>query len=53
MDLCLAVKRRPGPRVELQRWEQEGLDLEGMRTASWEAKQTEEAEETDRMENET
>ena len=31
MDLCLAAKRRPGPRVAMRWWEQEGLDLEGMR----------------------
>ena len=34
MELCLAVKRRPGTRVEMRWWEQEGLDLEGMRTAA-------------------
>ena len=27
MDLCLAVKRRPGPRVAMRWWEQEGLNL--------------------------
>ena len=37
MDLCMAAKRRPGPRVETRWWEQERLDLEGMRTAAWEA----------------
>ena len=36
MDLFMEAKRRPGPRVKLQWWEQEGLDLEGMRTASQE-----------------
>ena len=33
IDLCLAAKWRLGARVEMQWWEQEGLDLEGMRTA--------------------
>ena len=41
MDLCLAAKRRPGPRVAIRWWEQEGLDLEGMRTAAWEAERME------------
>ena len=44
MDLCLAAKRRPGPRVTMRWWEQEGLDLQGMRTS---------AQESDRMEEET
>ena len=30
MDLCLAAKRRPGKRVEMQWWEQEVLYLEAM-----------------------
>ena len=25
IDLCLVTKRRPGPRVAMQWWEQEGL----------------------------
>ena len=48
MDLCLAAKRGTGPRVATRWWEQEGLDLEGMRTVAQEAEQTEGAEETDR-----
>ena len=32
MELCLVAKQRPGPRVEIRWWEQEGLHLEGMRT---------------------
>ena len=36
MDLCLAAKRRPGPRVKTRWWEQEGLELEGMRKATQE-----------------
>ena len=35
VDLCLAEKRMPGPRVKMWWWEQEGLDFEGMRTAAW------------------
>ena len=35
MDLCLAAKRRPGPRVTMWWGVQEGLDLEGFRTAAW------------------
>ena len=41
MDLCLAAKRRPGKRVEMQLWGQEGLYLEAMYMAAWEAEQTE------------
>ena len=41
MDLCLAAKRRPGTRVEMLWWEQEGLYLEEMRIAAQEAKRTE------------
>ena len=37
MDLCLAAERRPGTRVEMRWREQEGLYLEGMRTADLEA----------------
>ena len=48
MNLCLAAKRRPGPRVEMRLWEQEGLYLEGMQTEDREADQTEGTEETDR-----
>ena len=47
MDLCLAKKRRPMPRAAMRWWEQEGLDLEGMRMASLEAEQMEGMEETD------
>ena len=39
MDLYLAAKRRPGPRVAKKWWKDEGLDLEGMRTAAREAYQ--------------
>ena len=41
MDLFLVAKWRPGPRVEMRRWEQEGLDLEGMRMAAPDVELTE------------
>ena len=47
MDLCLAAKRRPGPRVAMRWWEKEGLDLEGMWTAAREAEETEGADGTE------
>ena len=53
MDLCLAAKRRPGPRVAIWWWEQEGLYLEGMRTAEQEAERTGGEEETDGTETDT
>ena len=53
IELCLAAKWRPGPRVDMRWWEQEGLDLEGMRTAAQELRQTEGEEETDGTENAT
>ena len=34
MELCLEAKRRPGPKVTMRWWEQEGLDLEGIETAA-------------------
>ena len=36
MDLCMAVERRPGSRISKRCWNQEVLDLEGMRTAAQE-----------------
>ena len=36
MDLFLAAKRRPGSKVKTWWWEQEGLDLEVIRTAAQE-----------------
>ena len=53
MDLCLAEKRRLGPRMEMRWWEQDGLDFEGMHMTAWEAEQTEGAEKTDRKETVT
>ena len=49
MGLFLAAKRRPETRVEMQWWEQEGLDLEGMRKAAQEVDQTEVVEDRDGM----
>ena len=40
MDLCLAAKRSPGPRVEMRWWKQEGLYLDRMWTAAREAEKT-------------
>ena len=34
MDLCLAAKQRPGTRVEIRWWKQEGFYLEGMQSPS-------------------
>ena len=54
IDLCLAKKRRLGPIVSIWWWEQEGLDLEGMRIEAHEAERTEgEEEETDGKETTT
>ena len=47
MGLCLATKWRPGERVAMRWWEQEGLYLEGMRTVAREAEQTEGSEKRD------
>ena len=53
MDLCLAAKQRPGPRVEMRWWEQEVLDLEGIRKQAQAAERTEGGGETDRTETAT
>ena len=52
MDLCLAAQRRPGSRLSKRWWDQDGLDLEGMRTADQEAEYTAGEEETDGTETE-
>ena len=41
MDLCLAAEMRPGSGVSKRCWEQEGLYLEGMRTAAQETEREE------------
>ena len=54
IDLCLAEKRRLGPRVSMWLWEHEGLDLEGMRIEAHKAERTEgEEEEMDGKETTT
>ena len=37
MDLFMAADRRPGPMVSKRWWEKDRVDVEGMRTAAWEA----------------
>ena len=46
MELFLSEERRPGTRVSMRWWDQEGLDVEGMRTAYYESEQTEGEDET-------
>ena len=53
MYQCLVSKRRPGPRVAMRWWEQEVLDLEGIRKAPREADHTEGEEQMDRTETVT
>ena len=51
VDLYMAANMMPVPRVAMQWWEQEVLDLEGVHTAAQEAKRVEGGEEeTDWME---
>ena len=53
MELCIAEKQRPGPRLAMRWWEQEGMDLEGMRTTASEADYMEGEEYTDGTETAT
>ena len=53
MDLCLVAERRQGPRMPKRWWEQGEVDVEGMRTAAWEAERTEGGKETYGTEMET
>ena len=53
MDLCLAAERRPGPKISKRWWEQDRLDVNGMRTAAREAERTEGEEEMDGTKTET
>ena len=53
MDLCLAAERRMGSRVYNRWWEQDGLDVEGIRTAAREVERTEGGEDMDGTETET
>ena len=41
MDLFLVAEMRPGPRVSNRLWEKDGVNVEGMQTAAWDAKWTE------------
>ena len=41
MYLCMAVERRTVSRVTNRWWEHDGLDVEEMRTAAWEAERME------------
>ena len=40
MNLCLAAEWRQGPRMSKRWWEQDGVNVEGVRTADWEAERT-------------
>ena len=51
--LCLAAEQRLGPMISMWWWEQDGLDMEGIRTTAREAEQTEGEEDTDEKETET
>ena len=53
MDMCMLEEWRPVPQVSRMWWKQEGVDVEGMRTAVWGAKRTEGGEETDGTATET
>ena len=53
IDLCLVLEQRPGSRVAKRWLDQDGLYLEGMRTADREAERKGREEETDRTETET
>ena len=49
----LVAERKPGSRVAKRWWEQDGLDVEGVRVEAREAERTEEGGERDRTETET
>ena len=53
VDLCLAAERMPGSRVTKRWWDQDVLDVEGMRTEAQEAERIEGEEEMDGMYTET
>ena len=46
MDLCLTAEWRPGQRVSNHWWQHNMVDVEGIRTAYWEAEQIERVENT-------
>ena len=37
IDRCLAAEKIPGPRVSKRWWNQDRVDVEGIRAAPWEA----------------
>ena len=41
IDLCLAADQRPGQRISNQWWDQDGVYVEGMRTADQQSERTE------------
>ena len=47
IDLCLEVERIPRPRVSKWWWENDGVDVEGMWTATQEAERIEGEGDTD------
>ena len=53
VDLCLSVKQRPGTRVTMRWWEQDGLDLERLWTEAREAEKTKGDEQMDRKDTAT
>ena len=53
MYLCLVEEWRPGSRVTKRWWDQDVLDVEGMRTEAQEAERIEGEEEMDGMYTET
>ena len=53
MDLCLAAERRMGSMVSNWWWDQEGLELEGMRMAAQEEDWEEVEDDTERKETKT
>ena len=53
MELYLVTERKTGLRVSKRWWDQDGVDMEGMRMAAQEAEGTEGEEETDQNETAT
>ena len=41
IDLCLAEEWITGPRMSKWWWEQDGVDVEGIQTAAWDAEHIE------------
>ena len=53
MNLCLEAYHRTGSRLTKRWLDQDGLDVEGVRTAYLEVEQMDKGKETDRAETET